>query len=1243
MKINIRRALVFALLVVLQLSSQTFAQTATTSTITGLVTDAQGAAVAGATATLKDKATGQEKTAVTDSEGKYSFSNLNAGNYDLTIAAQGFGAKTFADIKADVTKTVTQDVALEVGTVTEQVVVTAGDQGLLQTQDATIGNTIENRRVTVLPNINRDATELLALQPGISTTGEATGARSDQSTLTLDGIDVTDNNLGAAFRSVIPTPNEAIEEFRVSTANPNATFGRSSGAQAVFVTKRGGNEWHGSAYEYHRNSALNANTWHNNRTGVPRAFLIDNRFGGTVSGPVFKDKTFFFLLLEGRRSVSSTTSQRLVPTATLKQGLLLFRDAGGAVQTIDPRTLDPRGLGASPAVLALLNLFPAPNDFSLGDGLNTAGLTKNIPTSQNSELGIMRVDHAFNGNWNFDGSFKAFREINPLAGNATQVDIANGRATAINTQRPRSLSLGLTGVLSPRLTNEFRFGWVHDRLAFNRESPVPQVPGVNIALDLAGALLDEPVDVDTQRTRLSARTMNIYQFIDNLTWTKNTHTAQAGFNIRRIDSFDLRVDKVVGSVAFPVAGLGSVSNNLIPAAERPGFIRAADLSRYNQLYAALLGEVETITYLATRGGDLEPNAIGTPLITNSKLHAFEFYGADAWRATPSLTINYGVMYSWQTPPTEAEGKQTVAVYSGTNELINPKDYLRRKFDAASRGEVFNPDIAYIPINESGRSGAFNIDWKNVSPRFAVAWSPTFREGFWGRLLGDNDTVFRGGYSLLFDRQNTVQTITIPTLGVGFAQTVAINNARNAAGQRFRAGVDGPLPLPTLGSADSPIIPAKPFGETLSFVVDPFSTVPRSHTINFTVQRSLPGNMVVEVGYAGRLGRNLYQSLNLNQVPYNFRDNASGQTFAEAFDALAAQLRSGTAASAVTAQPWFENLLVNLAPANGSRTRALAARQTADIVNGNLNNLFVGSLDVLAAQPFNNRQSNELFYRTSIGRSNYHALVATLRKRFSQGLSLDVNYTLSRSLDQAGAVQNTANIQPNSFNPDAEYVVSAFDQTHNFNTNYVYDLPFGRGKRFGGGASGVVDKLISGWFTSGIFRAVSGTPIYIQQGTQVWGGSQLLGFGSGAILLTGANFETGVHSGVPGSNGVGTTANPANGGTGLNIFADPSAVFNGVRRVQISRDERSGRNALRGLGFWQADMSFGKTTNITEKVRFTLTADFINIFNKVNFADPNAAAPSLQTPASFGVLTTQGTSLLQNINPRFIQFGGRVEF
>lgn len=1227
-----------ALLLLFQaLSLQTLAQTATTASISGLVSDPQGAVVPNATVVIKDKTKGQERTATTNDEGRYFFSNLEAGVYELTVSVTGFKKATVTELKADVTKPVTQDFKLEPGAVTEVVTVSAGSEAQLQKQDASVGNTIENKRVSLLPNITRDATRLLSLQPGTTPDGAITGARQDQSTFTLDGIDVSDNVLGAAFRTVIPTPAEAVEEFRVAVANPNATFGRSSGAQVVFITKRGTNQFHGSLYEYHQDRYLSANSWTNNRLGLPKPFFIDNRFGGSIGGPIFKDKTFFFALYEGRRNPGASTVTRIVPTTTLKQGLLQFRDATGAVQTINPKTLDPRNLGANPIILQMLALYPDANDFTQGDGLNTAGFTSNFGTSLRGDLGIVRIDHTFSEKWSFDGSFKAYRELNT---GIAQVDIINRRGTADSPSRPRTLSAGLTGILTPHITNEFRFGWTADRLAFDRVSPTPQVPAVNIGLDLASTLLDEPIDVDTQRARRQARSVNTYQFIDNATWSKNTHTIQAGFNVRHITSFDFRDDKVIGSISTPVAQLGSATFNTIPTAQRPTFIQAADVIRYNQLYAALLGQVETITYLSTRDGSLQPNPIGAGLFANSKLNAYEMYAADTWRMKPSLTISYGLLYSWQVPPTEKEGKQTVAVFKDTGELINPKKYLAQKRAAAEQGDFFNPDIAFLPIKESGRKYAFNIDRKNLSPRISFAWNPSFTGGFMHKLFGDKNTVVRGGYSLLYDRINTIQTIVIPTLGVGFGQTLSLNGLKNAAGQPFRAGIDGAFPVPIPTAAASPIVPAKPFGEILSFVVDPFITVPRNHTIDLTVQRSLPGNMVIEFGYIGRLGRNLYQSINLNQTPYFFKDKVSGQTFAQAFDALADQLRAGVAAGAVAAQPWFENLLVNLPPSGGSRTRALAARQAGNIINGNLSNLFLGALDFFAAQPFDNLQALELFYRTSAGRSDYHAFVTTVRKRFSQGLTLDANYTFSRSLDQVGNVQNAAALVPNAYDLNAEYGPSPFDVTHIFNSSWVYDLPFGKGERFANTSHPVLNRLISGWFSSGIVRAASGFPLTIVQGSQVWGGSQLLGTSSGVIGLDRALFDVGVNSFITGSGGIATSGNAASKGSGLNIFSDPVSVFNSVRRVHLSEDGRSGRNALHGLGFWQFDLSIGKATRITERVNFRFSADLINAFNHVNFNDP---IPSLQAPASFGVISSQKVNDLQNIFPRRIQLGARIEF
>jgi hypothetical protein len=1245
MKSTIIRPIVSILLLAL-LSVQGLAQTATTTSVSGLVTDPQGASIPDATVKLVDKGTNQERSVKTNAEGRYAFSNLDPGVYTLTITADRFKTSVVTDIKADITKGATQDVVLEVGGVSEQVSVSAGGELQLQKQDASVGNLFDNRRVAELPNVSRSANRLIAIQPGVTPDGAITGARADQSTFTLDGIDVSDNVIGQTFRTVIPVPNDAIEEFRTTVANPNATFGRSSGAQVVFVTKRGTNAFHGSAYEYHQDNALNSNSWTNNRIGLKKPFLINNLFGGTVGGPIFKDKTFFFLSFEGRRNISSSTATRIVPLDTLKAGLLRFRDASGAVQTINPKTLDPRNIGANPLILQILQQYPAANDFTQGDGLNTAGFTANFATPIRSDLGIARIDHQFTDKWSFDGTFKAFRQLSTTNG---QADIKDQTFTSKNASRPRSLSTGLVGILTPRLTNEFRFGWTRDGLDFPVVSPVPQVSGLNIAAFLTGgAFLDMPIDVDTQRARHQARTVNTYQYIDGVTWTRNTHTVQGGFNIRHITSFDFRDDKVIGSITTPVAQLGSSAFNLIPSSQRPSSVQPADVGRYNQLYAALLGEVENITYLATRNGQLQPNPPGTGLFTDSKLNAYEMYAADTWRIKPSFTFTYGLLYEWQVPPTEAQGKQTVAVFQGTNDLVDPKLYLLNKLAAAQQGQVYAPLISYIPIKQSGHQYVTNIDRKNFSPRFSAAWNPSFQNGLLGRVFGEGKTVLRGGYSLLYDRINTVQTITIPTLGVGFAQTIQTGGAKNAAGQPFRAGIDGSLPVPAFTAAVSPITPGvgATSSEVLSFLDDPFIKVPRNHTVDFTVQRTLPGQMVLELGYVGRFGRNLYQSVNLNQVPYMFKDLKSGQTFAQAFDALATQLRTGVAPAAVTPQPWFEDLLPKLAPVSGSRTAALATRQQANIVNGNLTSLFLGGIDPFAAQSFDDfGQATELFYRTSGGRSNYNAFVATLRKRFSNGLTFDLNYTLSRSLDQVGAVQNSAGLMPNSFFFDAEYSPSAFDRTHLVNADWVYYLPFGKGERFGASTGPFLSRLISGWHFSGIFRAGTAAPVSIVQGSQVWGDSLLLGNNSGAIGLSGADFGTGLHNGVAGSAVAGSSGNPANRGSGLNLFSDPGAVFNSVRRVLISQDGRSGRDALRGLGFWQADLSVGKETRLNERLKFIISVDMINAFNHVNFNDPSI---SLQNPAGFGVISSQRIDTDANganggFTPRIIQIGARFQF
>jgi hypothetical protein len=450
------------------------------------------------------------------------------------------------------------------------------------------------------------------------------------------------------------------------------------------------------------------------------------------------------------------------------------------------------------------------------------------------------------------------------------------------------------------------------------------------------------------------------------------------------------------------------------------------------------------------------------------------------------------------------------------------------------------------------------------------------------------------------------------------------------------GVDGALPLPTLAAASVPFIPAQPFGETLSFQIDPDFDAGENYSFDVTVQRELPRGLVLELGWIARLGRKLPASVNFNSSPYFQLDARSGQTFAQAFDAVAGLLRAGTPAANIPAQAWFQNNMP------GGTARVITGNE-ANFINGNVSNIFQ-TIDLARLAnnltPFNNLQSQTAFVRTSIGRSNYHALALILRKRLARDLVFDFNYTFSKSLDQTSVTQNSTNAMQNAFAPDFDYGPSDFDRTHNFNGYFLYELPAGRGRRFDAGR--VLDKFIGGWSLAGIFRAASGLPLIVSQGTSALGGGSTLVAPSGAIPLSApGSLRTGVNAGVNGSNNVGTNGAPASGGSGINLFNDPEAAFNSFRRILLSQDGRSGRaNPLRGFSMWNLDLSLAKRTPLTERVAARFSLDFFNLFNHPLFSNP---ALDLNNSRSFGVVTQQNVPTRRESSSRWIQFGLRLEF
>jgi len=1307
--------LLSAALLSLWCSSQAWAQTATTGTILGTVTDASGAVLAGVEVDLVNTATNQGLKQTTNESGQYVFPSVLPGEYDLTVTAKGFRKTSVTAVKVEVAKSYTFNLSLEVGDVTQTVVVTATVGAELQTTDSTVGNVIPGNVMPLFPALTRLANELIRYQPMSTPGGEVAGSRSDQSTFTLDGIDVTNNSVGGT-NTYMRLPIDGVEEFRVGVANPNASFGRGAGGQVAVISRRGSNSYHGAAFWYHQNDNLNAATWTNKRTvgqnepdPVKRAKLQkpelkDNRFGFRFGGPIWpgKDKAFFFLNYEGRRFPQSSEFDRLVPTDTLRQGILRFRDASGSIVSYNlanaslcgstgDQPCDPRGLGLSPSIAAMWGRLPAGNDPSQGDGFNTINYHGTVTNPINNNYYNARVDYTLTEKWRLDASFRYFGQ---LALGTGLLSIADGKSQSLDRAptRQNMVSVGATGQINTHLTAEFRFGWVRNRDATDRFRPnqsatLLALPGTNtsagyVALDIGAlggtqSLLAEPIDVGTQVARKQANDNKLFQYNADLNWVKGAHTFQFGGHIRRLPTFHLRDDKVVGSLGALVAQIDSDLGTgvVLPAGIRPptcsgtitkNCLAAGDVRQWNRLYAGALGLIDNINVLAVRDENFKPLPFGETLKADTTLWAPEFYFQDVWRLRPSLTLTYGLNYGWQTPPKEKLGRQTIQVDGQTLQPQTARDYLQAREAAARAGQIYNPPIAFLPVKDAKRD-VFDIDWGTLGPRIAVAWTPTFKNRWLGYVFGEK-SVIRGGYSLIYDRQNTVQSVIIPTLGVAFGQTINVTgpacNSTGAGGKGctaastnpalrgFRVGVDGTLPLPVVPQQSVPVSPfwgvdangqLRLFPEVLSFQVDPKIKVGRNQALDLTWQRELPSNMLLEVGYVGRYASRLPQSMSFGQVPYMHVDNASGQTFAQAFDAIARQLRSGVLPANVTPQPWFENQMPKPTGATSS-TAALAGLQSSNIINGNVNNIFltVDQFRLLAGrQAFNNYLAQTLFLRASTGESNYNALFVTLRKRFSSGLLYTVNYTFSRSLDQFGNIQNAANVMPNSFDLNAEYGPSPFDITHLFNITGLYELPFGKGRRFNL-SNRVLDKVLGGWYLSNIFTAQSGDPLVVNEGPGVWGGSLFLGFNSGAIpTLDPSSFGNTVHSGVNGSNNIGTNGDPANRGSGLNLFTNPEQVLNSFRRVEISRDGRAGRaNPLRGLPRWNLDTSLGKKTTIAEKVNVTFAFDFFNIFNKVDFNNPNL---DLTNPRAFGVITSQFTPPSRTVGSRWIQFGMRIEF
>ncbi len=1278
-------ALIFSLLY----SHTAFAQTGTSS-VSGTVTDSQGNVAVGATVTLTNPEKNFTRTQITNEDGSYSFSAIPPDTYVIAVNATGFKKVVLNDVKALIAKPTEANVQLEVGNVAETVTVTAGgSESLINTQDATLGNNFESRQITQLPLEARDVTSLLTLQPGTTREGYVSGSRSDQGNVTLDGVDINEAQTNQAGRprggsgsdaiggfseqpsagTVLRLNGEAIAEFRVTTSNPNAALGRSSGAQISLITKGGDNDFHGALFEYHRNTIFTANNFFNNRNGRytaqdsdvilglkqigeernPRPKLIRNTFGGALGGPIIKDRAFFFYSYEGRRDASETTIVQRVPLPSLGRGEVRYVNPSGGITTVTSANLNTifPAVGVNPAAVAVLAAaaakYPA-NDFTVGDStptqlLNTAGFRFNAPTPVTLNSHVGRFD------WNITSKQQFSARTN------IQHDLIGGTRAFPDTpaqdtwSHPWGFVLAHNWTINNSLVNNFRYGMTRE--AFTQQGDAAK-----------NEIYFRFVYFPVNDSRTISRKTPVQNIVDDVSWLKGNHTVQFGTNVRII-----RNQRTTYANAFDTAYTNpsgyAQSGNPISTAINTFSPIASSRTDVRNAAAALFGRFTAYTARFTfdREGNLLPP--GTPSEREFATEEYDVYGQDIWKIRPNLTITYGLRYGLSRPVYETNGYET-------KPNIPLSEFFRRRMEGAAVGIPYNDPISVgLSGPANGRSPLYNWDKNNFQPRVAVAWSPNFKSGFLGTLFGTNsESVIRGGFGVVndyygqqlavsFDLNNQLGFSSSTQLAAGTCNTTTLlcplftgfsQEVRNFP----RITVPGKLTFPQ----------TLPPGRQIQSSIDEDLVAPIHYSWNLTYERALPGGFVVQTSYIGRKARNLLAARDV-VTPNNLVDPRSGMDWYTAAGMLEDLRRQfalqgiNSSSSAAVQQsairsiapiPYFENLFSGIpgfaAYLLGSSRAGYATNATqaifgdAFIFNGNDWAQTQSEIDDAAISRgfqsfFLHSQYGALSAVSSIGNSDYHAGTLSIRQRLGEKFYFDFNYTLSHSMDDASGLQTSGNYGTslilNPLRQRDNYANSDFDVRHIINSNAVWQIPVGRGRWLLKDTNKVVDAFLGGWQLSGIFRWNSGLPIYSPYDDSRW--------------ATNWNIQS---SGVR-VRPVETCPTRGDDGGAPSLFG-----CNRTEAYQSWRNAKPGetgdRNVIRMPGYVSLDLGLAKAFTMpwSENHRLQIRAEAFNVTNTQRFGSVSNLTlgldPQVDTPPSdwWNFTRIQGS-------PRVLQFGIRYSF
>ncbi len=1245
----------------------------TTGALTGTVTDPGSALVAGATVTVTGVETGAERSAVTNSSGIFDFQALLPGKYNVSVDAKGFKKTVVRDVVISVAQTAQLPIPLEIGLEGETVTVTT-TQEVINNSSPTLTNVINTRQVVDLPLGGRNPVELAALQAGIAVIGNDTrgasvgGLRQTAVNLTQDGINAMDNFVKTSSFFALTTPSlNSTGEFSITTGTVGSDAGRGA-AQVNLVTKGGTNDFHGGAFLQLINESYNANTFFNNFNGTVRPILRQHFYGGDIGGPVYlprfgeggpsvysgKDRAFFFFSYEAfRQSQGRANNRNGVLTANARNGIFQYVGTNGVLQTVNLLSIGTVK-ALNPVMTAHLGQIPAANNFncSTSDGFNIGCYTFNVSEANVNDKYVLRYDHQLFQDTKL-GSHK-IEFVYSRVITSTHPDVFTngldapfpGGVNGFQASTRNLITPALVSTFGSKWTNVLRYGRQWAPVDFARDTdptaPFISLPGVLINFD--NTFQNQP------------RNTKVNQITDTASWNNGNHLWKFGSdwqNVLGISRNDAGINQTIQLGTNAANGTGFSLANL-------PFGSNANLTAATTVYAAIVGNLQSASQtlnVTSPDSGFVPGATRLRQVQEKDLALF---AQDQWRMRSNLTLNYGVRWDYMGVPTVPNG---LAIQPGYKDLYGVSGFGNLFQPTAAAGSQTKGVATLNFVSGDTGIGLYNNDWNNFAPFVGFAYSPSFKSGILHALFGDEgSSSIRAGYSVsyLHDGITTFTNLLgVGTTNPGLIATANLSVLSNVNPHTSNlVGTLGPGGVPL----DTPVF-KMPITDRENFLlnsanglwtVDPNLRSPYVHQYNFGIEREIFKNTALEIRYQGNRAPNTWRAQDINEV--NIFENGFLKDFLNAQKNLAARGGTSFAPGCPTCVPTpILDRFFGIAGTGGTPVAATSGySSTTFIANLNANNVgTMASTLAFNAAYRTNREStavglpanffvanpNATFARvlTNDSYSNYNALEIEVRRRFSSGLQFQADYTWSKAMgdavDAQGNNQSDLVSRLTQRDPSLDYRRSTQDQTQRFVANGLYDLPFGRGRRYLDSSNGIIDRVVGGWTVGAISVFSTSPPFFISSGRATFNSATA----NNGAQLVGITFEEFKQN-------LGLFFDK--GGV---LFVNPKLLditYNSAGKIATSRLKPGlmaapapgtiGNfpvNSLSGPNYFNLDISVTKRIPITETVKFEFKVTAINILNHANFTYGGSAFDS----TAFGLITAQrGTA--RNVN-----FIGQIRF